>query len=164
MIAVENRAGGLGLFLSQELHFRVEILSCTKHSLLLKYLKSEKKTVANLSLISHVVSKKEVLTIGKARRQIIWSENSSEPSEIVDDEAMFPSATSVGEIVPFQKPDSSLGRVGFEENPIRPDPITPLVCISTKNTIRSCVQDGLLKGRAYLIKLTTISTREPVGS
>ncbi|KAL4025288.1 hypothetical protein IC575_013668 [Cucumis melo] len=57
---------------------------------------------------SPVVSKKEVLTIGKARRQIIWSENSSEPSEIVDDEAMFPSATSVGEIVPFQKPDSSL--------------------------------------------------------
>ncbi|TYK16026.1 methyl-CpG-binding domain-containing protein 13 isoform X1 [Cucumis melo var. makuwa] len=62
-------------------------------------------------LESHVVSKKEVLTIGKARRQIIWSENSSEPSEIVDDEAMFPSATSVGEIVPFQKPDSSLGIV-----------------------------------------------------
>lgn len=53
-----------------------------------------------------------MLAIGKARRQIIWSENSSEPSEIVDDEAMFPNTNSVGENVPFLKPDSSCGKIG----------------------------------------------------
>lgn len=51
-----------------------------------------------------------MLTIGKARRQIIWSENTSEPSEMVDGEAMFPNA-SVGETVLFPIPDSSLGSV-----------------------------------------------------
>ncbi|XP_038890319.1 methyl-CpG-binding domain-containing protein 13 isoform X2 [Benincasa hispida] len=63
-------------------------------------------------LKSPAVSKKEMLAIGKARRQIIWSGNLSEPREIVDDEAMFPNATSVGESMPVPKPDSSRGGIG----------------------------------------------------
>ncbi|TYK09610.1 putative transposase [Cucumis melo var. makuwa] len=53
-------------------------------------------------LISKVISE---LT----RRLHSESENvGSKETDYMDDEAMFPSATSVGEIVPFQKPDSSL--------------------------------------------------------
>lgn len=59
--------------------------------------------------------------IGKARRQIVWSENSSEPSEITNDgviflnspndEVIFQNATSVGENVPLPKPNSDHGIV-----------------------------------------------------
>ncbi|XP_022923130.1 methyl-CpG-binding domain-containing protein 13-like isoform X1 [Cucurbita moschata] len=58
------------------------------------------------------VSEKEMLAIGKAKRQIIWSDNSPEPSEIVDDEAIFPKAASVGERMPFLKPNLTHGRIG----------------------------------------------------
>ncbi|KAG6576730.1 Methyl-CpG-binding domain-containing protein 13, partial [Cucurbita argyrosperma subsp. sororia] len=58
------------------------------------------------------VSEKEMLAIGKAKRQIIWSDNSPEPSEIADDEAIFPKAASVGERMPFLKPNLTHGRIG----------------------------------------------------
>ncbi|XP_023552462.1 methyl-CpG-binding domain-containing protein 13-like isoform X2 [Cucurbita pepo subsp. pepo] len=61
---------------------------------------------------SPAVSKKEMLAIGKAKRQIIWSDNSPEPSEIADDEAIFPKAASVGERMAFLKPNLTHGRIG----------------------------------------------------
>ena len=52
-----------------------------------------------------------MLAIGKAKRQIIWSDNSPEPSEIADDEAIFPKAASVGERMAFLKPNLTHGIV-----------------------------------------------------
>ncbi|XP_011651144.1 methyl-CpG-binding domain-containing protein 13 isoform X2 [Cucumis sativus] len=87
---------------------------------------------------SPVVSKKEVLTIGKARRQIIWSENTSEPSEMVDGEAMFPNA-SVGETVLFPIPDPSLGGISAKPHCSTPTDAKGLKQSDGKNDISEIV-------------------------
>ncbi|XP_022140860.1 methyl-CpG-binding domain-containing protein 13 isoform X2 [Momordica charantia] len=61
------------------------------------------------ALKSPAVSKKEMLTIGKARRQIVWSQNSSEPSEIINDEAFFQNSVGVRESMPLSEPTSGSG-------------------------------------------------------